>query len=32
VAGSRAVIVTPLGRRMLASLFELSPDLWEDVV
>jgi DNA-binding transcriptional ArsR family regulator len=32
VAGSRVVIVTPLGRRMLASLFELSPDLWEDVV
>ena len=30
VAGSRAVIVAPLGRRMLTSLFELTPDIWED--
>ena len=30
VAGSRAVIVTPLGRRTLTSLFELEPDIWED--
>ena len=30
VAGSRAVIVTPLGRRTLTSLFELAPDIWED--
>lgn len=30
VAGSRAVIVTPLGRRTLTSLFELGPEIWED--
>lgn len=30
VTGSRAVTVTPLGRRALTSLFELPSDIWED--
>jgi hypothetical protein len=30
VAGSRAMIVTPLGRRALTSLFALPSDVWED--
>lgn len=32
VAGSRAVIVTPLGRDQLTRLFGLAPEVWEDPV
>lgn len=32
VSGSRAVIVTPLGRRALTSVFELPSDTWGDAI